>query len=279
MTMRDGRNPYGSRGGYVVSSRRGRRSRRDRGMDYGYDRGDYRGGDYEYGSRRSDRAYSGQDSARGRRDYEQSGQSDMARRDYADMRSGRDYDDYGDYAGDMRGDMRDMHYGERQGNFRPVEAMGYFTGYYGDGEDYARGGRRDYGDYDYGYDMRGRYDYGYDYAGDYGEKLTKDELEEWKKKLLKEVDETEKQFFTKERISQKAKQMGVEMKDYSEEELVVATAMVYTDYKKTAKKYIGNNMDFYIELARDWLEDKDAAVKGGEKLAIYYDCIVSGEDE
>lgn len=256
MMMRDGRNPYGSRGGYVVSSRRGRRDRA--GEDYARQyatRNDYA----EYDTRRGDRAYNEQDMARNRRDYEYDRQSDMGNGDY--------------------GDMRDMHHMGRSEMYRPVEAMGYFTGYYGGGEDYARGGRRDYGDYDYGYDMRGRYDYGYDYAGDYGEKLTKDELEEWKKKLLKEVDENEKQFFTKERISQKAKQMGVEMKDYSEEELVVATAMVYTDYKKTAKKYIGNNMDFYIELARDWLEDEDAAVKGGEKLAIYYDCIVSGEDD
>lgn len=242
--MRDGRNPYGSRGGYVVSSRRSRR--RDRGMDYGYGR-DYRGSDMEYDPRQSDMAYPEQDYARNRRDYESSRQSNMARSDY--------------------GDMRDMHYGERQGNFRPVEAMGYFTGYYGGEQDYARGGRRDYG-----------YDYNYDYAGDYGERLSKEELEHWKKKLMQEIDEKDKQFFTKEQISQKARQMGVEMKDYNEEELVVATAMVYTDYCKTAKKYIGNNMDFFVELARDWLEDKDTEVKGGEKLAVYYDCIVEGED-
>ena len=49
MMLRDGRNPYGSAGGYVVSSRRGRRDR-SRGMDYAYDRGDDRGGDYEYDS-------------------------------------------------------------------------------------------------------------------------------------------------------------------------------------------------------------------------------------
>ena len=139
--------------------------------------------------------------------------------------------------------------------FRPVEAMGYFTGYYGGGEDYARGGR-DYGDYNYDMrydgnypmprmDYRGR-DYRYDYGGDYGESLTREELEHWKKKLMQEVDEKDKQFFTKEMIGQKAHQIGAEMKDYNEEELVVATAMVYTDYCKTVKKYAGNNMDIYI---------------------------------
>lgn len=266
LMRRDGRNPYGSRGGYVVSSRRGRRDRAmDRGMDYEYDRRDYRGGDYEYDARRGDRAYSEQDYAENRRDYERGGQYDMA----------------GDYAGDMR----DMHYGRGQGNFKPVEAMGYFTGYYG-GEDMARGGRgRDMG-YDYNYYMDydyarrgGRRDYGdyrYDYAGDYGENLTKEELEHWKKKLMQEVDEKDKQYFSKEMISQKAKQMGMSFDKFSEEELELTTLMMYTDYCKTLGT---SNMDLYVRLAKDWLEDKDVAVKGGEKLAVYHDCIVEGEDD
>ena len=259
--MSDGRNPYGSEGGYV-SSRRSRRSRRDRGMrrgmDYAYDRGDYRGGDYEYDSRRGDRAYSEQDYAGSRRDYESGRQYDMARSDY--------------------GDMRDMHYGERQGNFRPVEAMGYFTGYYGGGEDYARSGRRDYG-YDYNYDMRGRRDYGYDYAGDYGEKLTQEELEHWRKKLDKEVgDEQSKHFFKKENIEQKARQMGLEMKHFNAEELAIASYMIYSDYCKSLKPYVGQNMDVFVKMGEEFLNDPDSAVKGGEKLALYFE-IVAGEDD
>ena len=256
--MIDMRNPYGSRGGYVVSSRR----RRDRGMDYGYDGRDYRGGDYEYNSMRDDRAYQEQDMERGRRDYEPMGQSDMARRDY--------------------GDMRDMHYGERQGNFRPVEAMGYFSGYYGGGEDMARGGRRDYGDYNYDmrYDMRGRggrYDYGYDYAGDYGENLTREELEHWRKKLDNEVgDEQSKNFFRKENIEQKAKQMGIEMKNFNADELAMASYMLYSDFCRSLKPYVGQNMDVFVKMGEEFLNDPDSAVKGGEKLALYFD-IVSGE--
>lgn len=266
--MMDMRNPYGSEGGYVTSSRRGRRGRRDRamgrGMDYAYDRRDYRGGDYEHGAMYGDRAYNEQDMERGRRDYESMGQSDMG---YDDIDMRRRRNSRGQYMPD-RGYDREMdgHYGTEGKTYHPVEAMGRFTGYWGmPEEDYGR------------YDMRGRYDYGYDYAGDYGERLTEDELEEWKKKLLKEVDEKDKQFFTKERIGQKAKQMDVEMKDFTEDELVVATAMVYTDYCKTAKKYIGSNMDFYIEIARDWLSDKDSELQGGEKLAVYHDCIVMGD--
>lgn len=152
--------------------------------------------------------------------------------------------------------------------FKPVEAMGYFTGYYGGGSDMRYDGN-------YAYP---RMDYGYDYAGDYGEGLTKDELEEWKMKLMKEVDEKDKHFFTKENISSKARNIGAKMKDYSEEELCLVTLMVYTDYCKTIKKFIGANMDIYVELARDWLEDEDSELKGSERLAVYHDCIIEGED-
>ncbi len=250
--MIDMRNPYGSRGGYVVSSRR----RRDRGMDYGYDRRDYRGGDYEYNSMRDDRAYQEQDMERVRRDYEPMGQSDMARRNYEDM--------------------RDMQYGERQGNFRPIEAMGYFSGYYGGGEDMARSRRRDYG-YDMNYDVRGRYDYGYDYAGDYGENLTKEELEYWRKKLDNEIgDEQSKTFFKKENIEQKAKQIGIEMKNFNADELAIASYMLYSDYCRSLKPYVGQNMDVFVKMGEEFLNDPDSAVKGGEKLALYFE-IVSGE--
>ncbi len=258
--MIDMRNPYGSEGGYVTSSRRGRMGRRDRamgrGMDYAYDRRDYRGGDYEYNSMRDDMAYQEQDMERVRRDYEPMGQSDMARRNY--------------------GDMRDMHYGERQGNFRPVEAMGYFSGYYGGGEDMARSGRRDYG-YDMNYDMRGRYDYGYDYGEDYGQNLTKEELEHWKKKLDNEVgDEQSKNFFRKENIEQKAKQMGIEMKNFNADELAMASYMLYSDFCHSLKPYVGQNMDVFVKMGEEFLNDPDSAVKGGEKLALYYD-MVSGD--
>jgi hypothetical protein len=60
--MQDGRNPYGSRGGYVMS-RRGRG--RDRAMDYGNDYAEYNSG---YDSR-YDRRYGSQDSHYGHQQY------------------------------------------------------------------------------------------------------------------------------------------------------------------------------------------------------------------
>jgi hypothetical protein len=230
-------------------------------MDYADYERDYRGGDYEHGAMYGDRTYTEQDMARGRRDYESMGQHDMGY-DNIDMRRRRNA--MGQYMSDRA--YEDYGFHEERG-FKPVEAMGYFTGYYGGGQDMARGGR---------YDMRGRYDYGYDYAGDYGENLTKEELEHWKKKLMKEVEEKDKQYFSKEMISQKARQMGMNFDKFTEEELELTTLMMYTDYCKTLGT---SNMDLYVRLAKDWLEDKDVAVKGGEKLAVYHDCIVEGEDE
>lgn len=278
--MMDGRNPYGSRGGYVSSRRMRRMGRRDRAM--GEDYADYN-----------------MDMARGRgRDRAGSDYGDMARgdragRDYGDYagdmaRGGRGRDsasDYGDYADYESGDMarggRDGHHrmmGGQGSTYYPIEAMGYFSGYYGGGEeDFARGGRgrgrdramSDYG-MDYEYDMArgGRRDYGYDYGGDM---LEEKELQHWTKKLEKEVEEKDKQFFSKENIKKRAEEMGIKFDKFSMEEFMVAMLMVYTDYCKT----LGTaNMDIYFKLAKDWLCDEDAAVKYGEKLAVYYDNIV-----
>ena len=230
--MHDGRNPYGSKGGYVVSSRgrRGRRGRRgDRGMSY----------------------------------------PDMDMR-YSTHREGEMYR-YPDYRGeeyqtDMRGG--DMHYG--RGGYEPVEFMGYCSGYAGAPDDRRRGDYgRGYGRMDYGYR-----DYGYRDYGDYGETLSERELEEWCRKLKEQLDEREKQMFSKDAITQKARQMGKSMEGFGEKELEVTVLMIYTDYKHT----IGQNIDMAIKLAFDWLNDKDTAVKGAEKLAVYYDCVVLGED-
>ena len=266
MAVRDGRNPYGSRGGYVVSrrSRRGRRG--DRGMDYAEQ--DMRGGGSQYSMRRY----------RDMGDYNQDMRgSDYGSYDMGDMARG--YDRASQDYGDMR---NDGHHG-RQGGYEPVEFMGYCSGYYGSpDQDYGydmrgRGGR------DYGYDMRGRgsrmdYGYGRDYGdyddyGDYGETLSEQELEHWNKKLLGQLDEREKQMFSKDAIMQKMKSMGKQMEGFGEKELYTATLALYTDFKQS----IGQNVDLAIKLGYDFLNDKDVAVKGAEKLAVYYDCIVEGK--
>lgn len=240
----------------MMDSRRGRR--RDRGMDYGYDRRDYRDYGYsEYDSRRGDRAYSEHDMARTRMDYESGRQSDMGRMDYnSDMRRGRG---------------RDGHYPMGQGStYYPIEAMGTFNGYWGmPEEDYARGGRRDYG-YDYNYDMRGSRDYRYDYAGDYGENLTMGEMEHWIKKMMSKLEEREKQMLSKDAVIQRAKTMGIQFDGFNEMEYYANVVKNYTDHKKT----IGENLDMAMKLARDDFADEDGQYKGSEWLAVYFDTFV-----
>jgi hypothetical protein len=199
---RDGRNPYGSRGGYVTS-----RPRRDRDMeDYGMPKGDYhRGG----------------------------------------MPPMRDYDDY-----DMRGDMRG----------------------------------RDYADYEM-HDMRGRDygDYGMDYADrDYGEmeygKMSHKDIENWKRHL-KNQDGTMGEHFKKEQVMQAARQIGVNPEEYGEHIFPLVMNMMYSDYCAVAKKFGLDRPDFYAELAKAFLNDKDFGGEPEEKVWLYYQCIAAPEQE
>ena len=147
------------------------------------------------------------------------------------------------------------------------------NGYYGGAEDYARGMREQ--DYNYGRD------YGYmpyppymmDYASQGGEYLSDRDLQMWADKLMKKVEDKDKQFLSRENIRKRADEMGIKFEKYSFEEFYVVVLMKYTDHCKT----LGTaNMDIYLKLAKDFFEDDDAAVKYGEKLALYYDHIVEG---
>lgn len=200
MRMRDGRNPYGSRGGYVVSDKRGR--------DYG--RMDDYGRTAEYRTEYPDMAY----------------RSRMSRtRDYGE----RDYEWDRDY-----GDVR------RVGNF----------------------------EYDTYYDGR---DYGSEY------RLSSRELKEWSKDLLDEIKPEYRQSFEKEKFEKRIREMGIEPREYSIEDLYVATLMIETDFGKTLTKYGLNNLDVVISMAKDWLEDDDVDMRYGEKLGAYYFNVVCVE--
>lgn len=259
--MYDGRRlpPRNSRGEFM-SRGRGRGRRGDRGMDYGM-----------YPEMRDGRVIRSYPTMRPQVDYGRGDMNyDMARRDYGEDMRGSDYRG-GDYrGGQMRGDG---HYPQGQGaTYYPIQAMGTFEGYYGmPQEDYGRGR-------DYGYDMRGRRDYGYDYGydyGDYGEEaLSKEELKEWEHKLMGELDEREKQMFKREIIIPKFKQMGIEMKDFTEDELYVFTLAKYLDHKQS----IGQNPDLAIKIAKDSLCDQDIAYQGSMYLMKYFDTFVEPRD-
>lgn len=220
---RDGRNPYGSRGGYVTSY--DPRRRRDRG-EYD-DRNDMRKG-LDGHHRMYEEPYSGR--LRGEFEYE-----------YCD-----DYDyDYGDYRGrgrmDYGDDWDEEDYGGRSRNSR-----GQYT---------SRRGRRDYGE-------------------DEEYRLTKRDIKEWEEDM--ENDDGTKHFhFPKEVVEQKAMQMGIDHKKFGENALWVATNLKYSDGVLTAKKFGVDRIEYYIESAKEFLEDKDYDGTGEEKLYVYYMAIAS----
>lgn len=204
---------------------------------------------------------------------------DMARRRrMRDMRSRRDrrydmgyydgnYDSehYSRYDSTMYPEHDYARMGRRSQSSREYDRH-YEYPYYVMENDYTRMGRRDYRGRDYN-----RYGYDYESGEDY---LSDEELMDWSRELLKDVEEKDKAFLTRENITRRAKEMGINFDDFTEDELVVATLMVYTDYSKTLGT---GNMDLYIRLAKDWLCDEDAEVQYGEKLAVYHDEIVMGE--
>lgn len=245
LMMRDGRNPYGSRGGYVGDKARGNYDRANRN--------DMRDRNYDMANRYDSRQYDS------RRDYGSYSQQDNARYD----RGYQQYDQY--YRGDNARNMNDMYYdAERNRQVFPYdqeqdEARRYDRAYHN-----VRG--LDYADMNQGY-------------GDYGETLGRQELEKWDKKLMKNLDEKDKQFFQEHMVSQKAKQMGIQMQGFNEKELFTTALMLYSDYGKVLKPFVGSNMEIYLHLAKAFLTDADASVKGGEKLAVYHDCIVQEKED
>lgn len=191
--------------------------------------------------------------------------------------------------GDGRGRGRERMMGREDYNYGPSSYRyddAKYTGYresepeYMRNKSYDRGSRYpfmvsgEFGRYDghypyYDYSMMdyrgGRADY-----GDYGEGLTRDELEHWCKKMMSKLDEREKQMLSKETILQRAKTMGIEFKGFNEMEYYVNVVKNYTDHKKS----IGENLDMAMKLARDDFFDEDGVYKGSEWLAIYYDIFV-----
>lgn len=154
----------------------------------------------------------------------------------------RDYDDY-----DMRGDMRGRDYGDYN---------------------------RDYADYEM-HDMRGR-DYG-DYGmRDYGEmeygKMSHKDIENWKNHMNNQ-DGTMGEHFKKEQVMQAARQIGVNPEEYGEHIFPLVMNMMYSDYCAVAKKFGLDRPDFYAELAKAFLNDKDFEGEPEEKVYLYYKCI------
>lgn len=172
----------------------------------------------------------------------------------------------GDYRqSNVRNDYGSRRFNDEMNNGDYERSREYY-GVYGDTPFHIQGVENYYSDRNY--DMRMR---------DYGEtdRLSKDDLEDWCEDLMSELDQEEKEVFKMDRVIQKAKEMGVQFgKHFDEEEFYVLALALYDDYKKTIGK---NSVEMTILLTKDWLHDKDSALKGGEKLAVYYDEIVTAD--
>ena len=155
-----------------------------------------------------------------------------------DSRRGRDYaDERRDY--DMRRgdyDMRgmDRDYDMRRGDMRAFDVRGYYDGH------------------------NKRY-------------LDSRMLEKWSKRLMKEVEEKDKQFLKMENIMKRAESMGIKFEEFTPDEFYVTLLMLFTDFSKALGTV---NPDIFIKMAKYWLCDEDAGLQYGEKLAAYYYHIV-----
>lgn len=100
--------------------------------------------------------------------------------------------------------------------------------------------------------------------------LTRDMAVKWTHKM-QNVDGTAGPHWTMEKTEAARAQRGINCDAL---EFWVAMNMIYSDYAKVAEKVNANSMDFYVYMAKAFLEDKDARNQGGEKLARYYEYVV-----
>ena len=100
--------------------------------------------------------------------------------------------------------------------------------------------------------------------------FTKEMADEWSKHMDNE-DGTRGAHWTLEQAKQVMAQRGIECDPV---QFWAALNMVYSDYVKVAKKHgVGDKIDFYADMAKSFLCDKDAPE---DKLARYYEYIVMG---
>lgn len=111
-------------------------------------------------------------------------------------------------------------------------------------------------------------------SDDQGEHLTKEQAEHWVEQMHG-ADGSHGGRWTWNEIRQYAANFGISGEQKMIEFYAIINAMA-SDYGKVAKKYGVDKADFYADLAKAWLDDKDA-VSG--KAMIYYDCIVKKEDD
>lgn len=98
------------------------------------------------------------------------------------------------------------------------------------------------------------------------EGFSKEDAEEWVMAMQNE-DGTKGPHWKFEDVQRLMKQRGIKHDPY---EFWAVLNGVYSDYCAVAKKHGVNTMDFYVDFANAWINDKDAVPN---KTAMYYECI------
>lgn len=222
-----------------------------------------------------DRDYDRMDRDYGSRDYNRMGRNNNGYDDdrmVRESRYDRSREDYPrDYA--RMGGGYGSRYGRREYDDRDMSQYGNMGRRYGrEAEDYD----------DYGKESRDRMgrrrEAGARYEDDDDEdggayrfrmdgKLTAPKAEEITRKMVNE-DGSKGAHWTMEQTKQVMEQRGIQCDPV---EFYVAMNMMYSDYYPVAKKLNVNSVEFYADMAKAFLDDKDA---GKDKLSKYFAYVV-----
>ena len=110
--------------------------------------------------------------------------------------------------------------------------------------------------------------------GQDGNHLTREAAEQWVKGMKSEDGKTGGRWPLHE-IKQYAANFGIQGEEEIIEFFAVMNAL-YTDYCKVAKKFGVDKVDFWADLAKAFMHDKDA---GEGKVKKYYECIAKHDDD
>lgn len=108
-----------------------------------------------------------------------------------------------------------------------------------------------------------------EHGGAYAEngEFTEHMAKEWTAHM-KNSDGTTGAHWPMEQVKQLMQQRGI---NADPAEFFAILNSVYSDYYTVAKKHNVHNIDFYIDIAKAWIDDKDAVP---DKVAAYYECVV-----
>lgn len=101
-------------------------------------------------------------------------------------------------------------------------------------------------------------------------RFDKETAQEWVESMHNE-DGSTGAHWTMEQVKPIMQQKGV---DAAPEEFWAIMNALYSDYCKVAKKHNVSTVDFYADMAKAWLDDKDAV---DNKAAAYYEYVVKHE--